>query len=407
MPLLNPPLQTRRTRRSHPTLPNLPDLTPLDRDERSLRIALVTEYYYPHLGGVCEHVHFFAREARRRGHHVDVITSHIPGAEEQPNVIRLGRSQPVYCNGSQARITMGWHLRKDLRRALRRGRYDIVHVHSPLTPVLPILAIEEADCPVVGTFHTYFDRSVGYTLGRRFFQKRLDMLSAAIAVSNSTTVALNRYFDADWRIIPNGIDTDVFHPHAPPPPGLSKDVPTILFLGRFDPRNGLTTLIESFQKVKARGTRGRQARLVVVGDGPLREHYYKQANGDKDIVFVGAVLEGRPSYYAHSSVYACPTTKASFGITLLESMACETPVVCSDILGFCDVVVHGREALMHSCGDRDALADQLVQVLDDQGLAIQLGTTGRQNSLEYSWARVTSRVLDVYQNVLGYVAVGA
>jgi phosphatidylinositol alpha-mannosyltransferase len=278
-------------------------------------------------------------------------------------------------------------------------------VHSPLTPVLPILAIEEAECPVVGTFHTYFDRSIGYATFNRFFQKRLNMLSAAIAVSNSTTVALNRYFDADWKIIPNGIDTDVFHPSAPAPPGLSKDVPTILFLGRFDPRNGLTTLIDSFRRVKSRGTNGRQARLVVVGDGPLREHYYKQSNGDKDIVFVGAVLEGRPSYYAHSSVYACPTTKASFGITLLEAMACETPVVCSDILGFRDVVVNEREALMVPCGDRDALADSLVRVLDDQGLAIQLGTTGRQNSLEYSWASVTSRVLDVYQNVLGHVPV--
>jgi phosphatidylinositol alpha-mannosyltransferase len=335
---------------------------------------------------------------------VDVITSHIEGAEYQPHVIRIGRSQPVYANGSQARVTLGWNLRGDMRRVLREGKYDIVHVHSPLTPTLPILAIEEGDrlgIPVVGTFHTYFDKSRGYSMFNRFFQKRLDMLAAPIAVSHSTTVALNRYFQADWQIIPNGIDTDIFHPSAPPPPGLTNDVPTILFLGRFDPRNGLTTLIESFRKVRAKGTRGRQARLVVVGDGPLREHYYKVANGDKDIVFVGSVLQGRPSYYAHSSVYACPTTKASFGITLLEAMACETPVVCSDILGFRDVVVHGREALMHPCGNRDALADQLVQVLDDEGLAIQLGTTGRHESLQYSWPRVTSQVLDVYHAVMG------
>jgi phosphatidylinositol alpha-mannosyltransferase len=402
MPLLNPATESRRARR-HPTLPKLPPL-PLTRDDRSLRIALVTEYYYPHLGGICEHVHFFAREARRRGHHVDVITSHIPGAEAQPHVIRIGRSQPVYCNGSQARITIGFGLRREMRRVLRRGHYDIVHVHSPLTPVLPLLAIEEADCPVVGTFHTYFDRSIGYTIFRRPAQRALDKLSAAIAVSHSTTVALNRYFDADWQIIPNGIDTDVFHPSVPPPPGMTKDVPTILFLGRFDPRNGLTTLIDAFARVKGRN---RQARLMVVGDGPLREHYYKQARGDKDIVFAGAILEGRPNYYAHSHVYACPTTKASFGITLLESMACETPVVCSDILGFRDVVVDGREALMVPRGDRDALADALVRVLDDEGLAMELGATGRQQSLEYSWPRVTSRVLDVYQSVLGRVAVHA
>src|ERR1043166_4739165 len=179
MPLLNLALRNPRALR-HPSLPELPHL-PVVRDDRSLRIALVTEYYYPHLGGVCEHVHFFAREARRRGHHVDVITSHIPGAEEQPHVIRIGRSQPVYCNGSQARITIGFGLRRQMRRVLRQGRYDVVHVHSPLTPVLPILAIEEADrldIPVVGTFHTYFDRSVGYSALNRFFQKRLDMLAA-------------------------------------------------------------------------------------------------------------------------------------------------------------------------------------------------------------------------------------
>jgi phosphatidylinositol alpha-mannosyltransferase len=226
-------------------------------------------------------------------------------------------------------------------------------------------------------------------------------LSTAIAVSASTTVALDRYFDADWKIIPNGIDTDVFNPSAPAPRGFPRDVPTILFLGRFDPRNGLSTLIEAFRRVKSAT---REAKLVVVGDGPLRDHYYRVAGGDKDIVFVGAVLEGRPSYYAHSTVYACPTTKASFGITLLESMACETPVVCSDILGFRDVVVHDREALMVPCGDHHALADSLVRILDDPALAMRLGSTGRQNSLAYSWARVTTQVLEVYRTVLGHVA---
>src|SRR6478672_700099 len=378
MPLLNPAYQSSAPR-TGPALPNLPNL-PEDRDERTLRIALVTEYYYPHLGGVCEHVHFFAREARRRGHRVDIITSNLPGAEPQPHVIRLGRSQPVYANGSQARITVGLGLRKEMRKILREGQYDVVHVHSPLTPILPLLAIEEADCPVVGTFHTYFDRSFGYKFLNGYFQKRLDMLAAAICVSHSTTVALERYFSAPWQIIPNGIDTDVFHPSVSAPPAIRKDVPSILFLGRFDPRNGLTTLIDSFRKVKGKG---RPAQLVVVG----------------------AVLEGRPSYYAHSSIYACPTTKASFGITLLESMACETPIVCSDILGFQDVVVNGREALMTPSGDRDALADALVQLLDDEGLRIQLGTTGRYESMKYSWPRVTSQVLDVYHNVMGRVAI--
>src|SRR5438046_10558548 len=128
MPLLNLALKNPRALR-HPSLPELPHL-PVVRDDRSLRIALVTEYYYPHLGGICEHVHFFAREARRRGHHVDIITSNIKGAEPQPNVIRLGHSQPVYMNQSQARITLGRGIRQQMRRTLRLGRYAIVHVPS-------------------------------------------------------------------------------------------------------------------------------------------------------------------------------------------------------------------------------------------------------------------------------------
>lgn len=349
-------------------------------------------------------MHFFAREARAHGHHVDIITSNLPGAVRQPHVIRIGRSQPVYFNQSQARITVGRAIRRQMRKALRLGRYDILHVHSPLTPVLPLLAIEEADCPVVGTFHTYFERSLTYAVLGPYFQRRLEMMSAAIAVSRSTTMMLDKYFSADWQIIPNGIDTELFNPDAPLPPGMTRDVPTILFLGRFDPRNGLSTLIESFRRVKGRK---RDARLVVVGDGPLRDHYYAQARGIKDITFVGAVLDGRPSYYANSSVYACPTTKASFGITLLEAMACETPIVCSDILGFRDVVADGREALMVPCGDRDAIADGLVRVLDDPALARRLGATGRMNALDYSWANVTAQVLDVYQDVLGGVRVAA
>jgi phosphatidyl-myo-inositol alpha-mannosyltransferase len=365
---------------------------------RRLRIALVTEYYYPHLGGVCEHVHFFAREARRLGHEVDIITSRIPGAVEQPHVIRLGRSVPLYINGSQGRITIGRTLRKDMRRALRDGNYDIVHAHSPLTPVLPVLAIDEAEVPVVGTFHTYFDRSIGYRAFRGAFQRRLDRLSAAIAVSQSTIVALERYFDAEWKIIPNGVDTELFRPGVAPPRGLRPNAPVILFLGRFDPRNGLSALIDAFKRVKGRS---RRAQLVIVGDGPLRNHYYRRAGTDPDIRFVGAIQDGRPAYYANSAIYACPTTKASFGITLLEAMACRTPIVCSDILGFRDVVVHGREALMVPRDDPEALANGLVRLLDDEGLRERLASTGRARALEYDWKRVAADVLEVYEGILG------
>ena len=371
---------------------------------RPLRIAQVTEYYYPHLGGICEHVHFLAREARRRGHHVDIVTSNIDGAAWSPNVIRIGRSIPVYSNGSMARITVAGDLRQRVRDVLARGEYDIVHVHAPLAPTLPLLAVDEARCPVVGTFHTYFDYSVAYALGTGYFQRRLGRLAAAVAVSPTVIEAHARYFDAEWVQIPNGVDTRVFSPDAPRPPEVRRDVPSVLFLGRFDPRNGLAALIDAFKRVRSRR---RPAQLVVVGDGPLRSHYRRLAAGDPDITFVGSVLRGRPGYYANCSLYACPTTKASFGITLLEAMACATPIACTDLNGFRNVVAHEREALLVERDHPGSLADTLVRLLDDEPLRVRLGAVGRQRALAYGWPRVSEQIIGLYGRVLGAHRVAA
>ena len=373
---------------------------------RPLRIAQVTEYYYPHVGGVCEHVHFFAREARRRGHHVDVITSRI-GTAPQPaavgergRVLRLGRSVPVYANGSHARFTLGMRLRAEMRAVLRAGEYDIVHVHSPLTPVLPFVASLEATCPVVGTFHAFHDRSFGYAVFRPYLRGYWERLAATIAVSHAASAGVRRYFETDnWRIVPNGVDTSLFTPHARRPPEIPADgVPTVLFVGRFDPRNRLPLLLRAFRRVQ--GAR-RRARLVVVGDGPLRGHYRRLAADVPGVVFAGRVRnEQRPGFYAHSDVYACPAVQGSFGITLLEAMAAGTPVVCSDIPGFREVVRDGREGLFHAADDEGAVADALVALLDDPAQRRRMAAAGRERAAAYDWTHVTASIVDVYRSVL-------
>jgi phosphatidylinositol alpha-mannosyltransferase len=367
------------------------------RPGRTYRVALVTEYYYPHMGGICEHVEFLARELRRRGHYVDIITSRLGREAAPPGVIRIGRSLPVYFNGSLARITVGYGVRRHLRRVLRAGRYDIVHVHSPLSPRLPLMAVEESLAPVVGTFHTYFPRSILYRIFRRAVQRRLDRIDAAIAVSDTAADAFARYFATHWQIIPNGVDTTMFRPDVVRPAVFEQDASHILFLGRLDPRNGLTPLMESFRRIRAR-RRGR-TRLVVAGDGPLRGHYERLAHGDPDIVFVGTVRDDRPGYYAHSDVYACPTTRASFGITLLEAMACGTPIVCSDLPGFRNVVKPDREALLVPCDGDAALDAALLRMLDDPVLRARCGAAGRESAQRFAWPRVTDEVLAVYDRV--------
>ena len=142
---------------------------------------MVSEYYYPHLGGVTEHVHYLSRELRRLGHHVDILTSTIDPDDHREGVVRLGRSVPVYGNASMARITVSRRLRERMRGVLREGRYDLVHVHCPLNPTLPMLAIEEAQVPVVGTVHTWFPSSLAYAMGRAYFQRLLDRVDHRFA----------------------------------------------------------------------------------------------------------------------------------------------------------------------------------------------------------------------------------
>src|SRR2546425_449587 len=118
----------------------------------------------------------------------------------------------------------------------------------------------------------------------------------------------------------------------------------LLFLARLEPRNGLGTLLEAMPRILERHPR---ARLTVVGDGPWRGYYERRARRLGDAVrFAGRVLGGRPAYYGGADLYLCPTTRSSFGVTLIEAMACGTPIVVSGITGFRELVRGGGEAVL-------------------------------------------------------------
>lgn len=376
-----------------------------------MRVALVTEFYYPHLGGVTEHVHNLARFLNATGHHAIVITSHMaePAEEhdpldltqDQPLVYRIGTSRVIYSAGSFARVTTGLRLRRQLREILRDERIDIVHVHGGLNPVLGLVApgaAEDLDIPVVATFHSWFRRSALCRTFRRSLQKRLDRHAAAIAVSRPVVEAHARYFTADWEIIPNGVDTDFFRPERSPPWPHPHSGPELLFLGRLDPRNGLDTVLAAMPMVLARFP---QSRLTIAGDGPLRPVYERMANSSgSHVTFVGRVNGDRPRYYSRADLYLCPTTKASFGITLLEAMACGVPLAVSDITGFRELVSAGEEAVLIPMSEPAAWAESIIELLADEDRRETMSVAGRAKAARFAWPQVAAQVLTLYRRVL-------
>ncbi len=366
-----------------------------------MRIALVTEFFYPHLGGVTEHVANLQRQFRQAGHIALIVTATMIGqpAAEQ-DVVRVGRSQVVYSNGSFARVTLGMRLEARLRDVWRRERIDLVHLHGPLVPTLGLVAAEAATAlgiPIVGTFHSWFPRSFGNRLFRAPLQRRLDRMAATIAVSQPVVDANSRYFAADWEIIPNGVNVEYFHPNGRSPFSALAEEPRVLFLGRLDPRNGLDTMLAAMPAILARFPR---TQLTVVGDGPLRARYEGRARPlGPHVRFVGSVYEERNEFYGATDVYVCPTTRASFGITLLEAMAAGRPMVVSDITGFRELVDGTDAAVRVPAGEPAAWADAVTAMLGDPARRVAMGDAGRRAALTYAWPAVARRVLDVYERV--------
>lgn len=376
-----------------------------------MRIALVTEYYYPHLGGVTEHVHNLAKLLNGWGHRTIVITANMtePGEEDDPEkgpgdpelVHRIGTSRVIYSAGSFARITTGLGLRRQFRTILQREQIDIVHVHGGLNPVLGLVAPEAAndlDIPVVATFHSWFKQSMLCRLFRRPLQNRLDHHAATIAVSQPVVEAHARYFDAEWEIIPNGVDTRFFRPQTPTSSPGTRGGGELLFLGRLDPRNGLDTILAAMPSVLAKFP---SAHLTVAGDGPLRPVYERMARGvERQVTFVGRVNGNRPMYYSGADLYLCPTTKASFGVTLLEAMACGTPQAVSDITGFRELLAGGEEALLVPNEDPESWAAAILSLLEDKGRRIKMSAAGIVKARRFAWPRIGEQVMTVYRRVL-------
>jgi phosphatidylinositol alpha-mannosyltransferase len=384
-----------------------------------VRIAIVTDFYYPSLGGITEHVDGQARELTNRGHEVTVITGHLlrtpPVSDDavhvpEPNfeIVHMGMAIPMYMpywgNNAQTLHTYGPRLGQQLRALYRERGFDVVHVHAPYNPPFPAWAIDQCpdDAICVATFHSVFPETVGMDILAEWTRPWIERLDGRICVSEACIGSLAPYYPYAYDVIPNGIDSDHFSPAAEPVAELLGDHQNIVFCGRFDPRNGLDTMIEAYRLLHHE--RGGAVRLVVIGDGPLRKLYRRQVGSELApfVHFAGRLNRSRPNYLTSGSVFCTPCNRASFGMVLLEAMSCGLPVVASRISGFQLVMEDGRQGFLVHPGDSAELhAEALARLLDDPKLRRQMGEEGRKTALDlYAWPRVAAKLEAYYTDLL-------
>ena len=369
-----------------------------------VKIALVSPYDYPYPGGVTEHIAHLDRCFRQWGHQVTILAPSSYDKEDLgDNVVKVsGTVFPLSLSGSKSRITLSPAIYRRVKRLLKRGAFDVVHLHEPMMPALPLVVLRHSHAVNVGTFHAYREAGhFGYSYARHLLQPFFDKLDARIAVSEAARDVVSQYFPAEYRVIPNGIDIGSFgSPEVQPLPRYADGAPTILFLGRLDKRKGFEHLLRAFPSVLRQCP---DARLIVAGGYTAEEkepyERYVRQHGLHGVEFVGYIsAQDKPRYYRSCDVFCAPSTGfESFGIVLLEAMASGKPIVASDIVGYRAVLQEGKQGLLVKPEDERALAAALAHLLQHRELGQAMGQAGQQTARAYAWDSIATRVMEIYE----------
>jgi phosphatidyl-myo-inositol alpha-mannosyltransferase len=371
----------------------------------ALRIGLVCPYSWDIPGGVQAHVRDLAETLIELGHHVSVLA---PGDEDAPGradyVVAAGKAVPIPYNGSVARLQFGVVSAARVRRWLRDGDFDVVHVHEPAPPSLSLLTCMIHDGPLVATFHSAGGRSRMLAMTETLLQPFLEKLTGRIAVSDAARKMIVEHLGADAVVIPNGVAV-AHYADAGVLPGYPRSGPTIGFIGRYDePRKGVDVLIAALDLLAPAHP---DLRLLLAGRGDSEEFLDRLPRSLVDRVeLLGLVSEADKARMLQSvDVYCAPNTGGeSFGIILLEAMSAGAAVVASDLDAFRQVLDSGRDGLagvLFETGSARALAAAIEQLLDDPARRAELVRRAQAAVAPFDWSVVARQVLMVYEVAIG------
>lgn len=365
-----------------------------------MRVGLVCPYSLDVPGGVQNHVRDLAEALIDLGHEVSVLA---PSEEESglPSfVVPAGRAVAVPYNGSVARVSFGPVVAGKVRRWLRDGAFDVIHLHEPASPSISLLALWAAESPVVATFHSSQVRSRAMSASASILRPSLEKITGRIAVSEHARAYLVHHIGGEPVVIPNGLYVDRYAEAPERVEWRGRDA-TLAFVGRIDePRKGLPVLLTAFEQI-ARARPG--VRLLVVGGGDVaRARSSLPALLRSRVEFLGqASEEEKASALRTADVYVAPNTGGeSFGIVLVEAMAAGTAVLASSLPAFRQVLGDGQFGAMFETGSSSDLAVQALALLDDDERRKALVSRADLGVRRYDWSFVASQIVEVYETVV-------
>ncbi|MFJ8814866.1 glycosyltransferase family 4 protein [Amycolatopsis thermoflava] len=365
-----------------------------------MKVGIVCPYSFDVPGGVQGHVTDLARALRDRGHEVSVLAPADDDADLPDFVHPAGKALGIPYNGSVARLQFGPVSYARVRRWLREGGFDVLHLHEPAAPSLSLLALKVADGPIVATFHTSTPRSRTLSAFQPVLRPLLEKITARIAVSALARRVQVEHAGGDAVEIPNGVDVEFFS-RAEPLEGYPRAGGTIGFIGRFtEPRKGMDVLLEAARRLLPEFP---ELRLLVVGRGEA-DALRRMAGPElaPHLELLGQVDDATKARALRSvDVYCAPNTGGeSFGMILTEAMAAGTAVAASNLDSFRRVLDDGRAGALFTTGDSAALAGCLRDLLGDPARRTSLAAAAGERVAIYDWPVVVTQVLRVYETAI-------
>jgi phosphatidyl-myo-inositol alpha-mannosyltransferase len=379
---------------------------------RLMRIALVSPYSWTYPGGVTRHIEALAEQFMASGHDVRVFAPFDPPdrfsarlhrgarpeARDQPDwLVPLGRTIGIKANGAVTNLASTPYSVTTMRRGLRAGGFDVIHIHEPHTPWVGYDALDATIAPLVGTFHCYSENAVSNGLANIIAgaKRKLNHLHVRIAVSEAAAWTGRRFYGGEYRIVPNGVDVPGELPaRADADPGAPL---RLAFVGQAVERKGLSVLVRAFEALREHVA----VELAIVG-AEREEVEPLLLDGGDGVSVLGKVSDAQKNAaLANADLLVAPSLGGeSFGMVLTEAFAAGTPVVASDIPGYRDVVRDGVDGLLVPRGDATTLAQTLRDLAVEPGRREAMAARAHERARRFAWPTVAGEVLDAYRDAV-------
>jgi glycosyltransferase involved in cell wall biosynthesis len=375
----------------------------------SLRIAVVTETWPPEVNGVAMTLAKLVQGLSHRNHDVQLIrprqtkTDSPMSDSSLEEVLMRGMPIPRY-----PELKLGLPSKKTLVKTWTLRRPDVVHIatEGPLG-WSALQAAKVLKLPVTSDFRTNFQSySKHYGVGwlRKPIVAYLRKFHNATACTMVPTRELMRTLSqngfANLKVVSRGVDTKLFNISKRDTSlrsswGATDDTKVLISVGRMAPEKNLDQVLKTYEALKVTGL---AFKLVMVGDGPLKEQFQKRY---PEIIFPGMLSQSNlAAYYASSDLFIFPSQTETFGNVTLEALASGIPVLAFDCAAARDWVQTGVNGWLVAENNPEGFADQAVTIFNSKDLLDQITQSTRQQVVHLDWDQIAEQVESVFWDAI-------